>query len=151
MHPREEMQAECPHPHCPCLASSSSLGSAMWAFFQGSQGPEAGTSVLLLQVKLRKPRTAAQKELKEKETGPKTIEKDVPCSSMVNHTPSWRSQSFGEQDIYLPVNDATWEYWRPFLSVASFHFTTALPDGDDRSSYSHLTEEKRLKDTECLS
>lgn len=58
----------------------------MEAAFQGSQGPEAGTSVLLLQVKLRKPRAGAQHELKEKETEDLKQQKDVPHSSTVSHT-----------------------------------------------------------------
>lgn len=56
------------------------------AFRVASRGPEAGTSSLLLQRELRKPRAGAQQELKEKETGPKTAGKDVPCSSVVSHT-----------------------------------------------------------------
>lgn len=62
----------------------------MPAAFQGNQGPETETSVLLLQINLRKPRAGAQQELKEKETEDLKQQKRM-CH--FSHTRGWRSQS----------------------------------------------------------
>lgn len=59
--PRGRGASRMPLPHCLCFASHSSLGSLMHAAFRVA-GSGARASVLLLQVKLRKPRAGAQQE-----------------------------------------------------------------------------------------
>lgn len=72
--PRGRDASRMPLPHCLCFASHSPPGSLTHAAFRVA-GPGARTSVLLLQVKLRKRRAGAQQE---KETRQKRV-----CSSPV--------------------------------------------------------------------
>lgn len=79
------------------------------AFRVASRGPEAGTSVLLRQGELRKPRAGAQQELKEKETEDlKQQERMFPALLWsVTHL-GGEARGCHKQDISLSVNDALW-------------------------------------------
>lgn len=127
MHPGEEMWARHPLPHCLCLASSSSLGSVVHTALQGSHGPGAETSVLLLQVKLRKPRAGVQRELKEKET--EDLKQQIRTySTLLRSVTHWAGEvkAYQKSDVYLSsVRVAS----KTLLSIASFDLAAVLRGG----------------------
>lgn len=77
----------------------------MHTAFQGSHGPEAGTSVLLLQVKLRKLGAGAQQELKKKET--EDLKQHIRTySTLLWSVTHWAGEvkAYQKSDVYLSVS-----------------------------------------------
>lgn len=121
----------------------------MHTALQGSHGPGAETSVLLLQVKLRKPRARVQRELKEKET--EDLKQQIRTySTLLRSVTHWAGEvkAYQKSDVYLSsVRVAS----KTLLSIASFDLAAVLRGGHDRNSYSHITDERKQAQEKTVS
>lgn len=101
----------------------------MHTALQGSHGPGAETSVLLLQVKLRKPRAGVQRELKEKEKETEDLKQQIRTySALLRSVTHWAGEvkAYQKSDVYLSsVRVAS----KTLLSIASFDLAAVLRGG----------------------